>query len=80
MVAFLDEKETTRPAAGGYVAFLVPADCSGVLLTINQGSADLYLERKERALGILRRRAASLRRHLNVTARTRPPNIVVFSG
>lgn len=67
MVAYLDEKETTRPAAGVYVVLLVRADCSGVVLSLNQGSADLYFEKKDRALGILRRRAASLRRHLNPT-------------
>lgn len=65
MVAYLDEKETTRPAAGVYVVLLVRADCSGVVLSLNQGSADLYFEKKDRAIGILRRRAATLRRHIS---------------
>lgn len=60
-IAIMDAKETERPSAGLYMVYLFRADLSGVVLSLNQGSADLIFEMKNRAFPVLQARAEKLR-------------------
>jgi hypothetical protein len=59
--ALMDTRETDRPSAGLYMVYLMRADVSGLVLSLNQGSADLIFEAKGRAYGVLAARAARVR-------------------
>ena len=64
--ALMNRRETERPSAGVYVVYLMPADASGLVLSLNQGSADLIFESKGRVYGKLRSRARQVREHLDL--------------
>jgi hypothetical protein len=59
--ALMDTRETERPSAGLYLVYLVRADASGLVLSLNQGSADLLFEAKGRVNHVLAARAAKVR-------------------
>lgn len=67
-IAIMDGRETERPSAGLYLVFLLRADASAWVLSLNQGSADLIFEMKHRAHAVLRTRADRLRGALDVGA------------
>lgn len=60
-VAIMDKRETERPSAGIYMVYLIAADGTGLILSLNQGSADLLFEVRGRAFGILKSRAERAR-------------------
>ena len=64
--AVLDTKETDRPSAGLYVVYLMRADAGGLVLSLNQGSADLIFEAKGRVYDVLRARAEKVRSALRL--------------
>lgn len=64
--ALMDKRETERPSAGIYMVYLVSADASGLVLSLNQGSADLIFEAKGRVLQVLQARAERVREHLDL--------------
>lgn len=64
--AVLDTKETDRPSAGLYVVYLMRADAGGLVLSLNQGSADLIFEAKGRVYDVLRARAEKVRSALGM--------------
>jgi hypothetical protein len=64
--ALMDTRETERPSAGLYLAYLVRADASGLVLSLNQGSADLIFEAKGRVYDVLAARAAKVREALKL--------------
>lgn len=64
--ALMDKRETERPGAGIYLVYLVPSDASGIVLSLNQGSADLIFEAKGRVLQVLQARAERVREHLDL--------------
>jgi hypothetical protein len=59
--ALMDVRETERPSAGLYMVYLIRADASGLVLSLNQGSADLIFEAKGRVYDVLGARAAKVR-------------------
>ena len=59
--ALMDARETDRPSAGLYMVYLMRADASGLVLSLNQGSADLIFEAKGRVYGVLAGRAGRVR-------------------
>ena len=59
--ALLDARETERPSAGLYVVYLMRADASALILSLNQGSADLIFEAKGRVYDVLRARGVRVR-------------------
>lgn len=69
--ALMDTRETERPSAGIYMVYLVRADASGIVLSLNQGSADLIFEAKGRAYDVLRARASKVREALSLDEMTR---------
>ena len=64
--ALMDTRETERPSAGLYLVYLVRADASGLVLSLNQGSADLIFEAKGRVYDVLAARAAKVREALKL--------------
>lgn len=66
--ALMNRRETERPSAGVYVVYLMRADASGLVLSLNQGSADVIFESKGRVYGKLRGRARQVREHLELDA------------
>jgi hypothetical protein len=64
--ALMDTRETERPSAGLYLVYLVRADASGLVLSLNQGSADLLFEAKGRVNHVLAARAAKVREALKL--------------
>jgi len=60
-IALLDDRETSKPSKGVYVAYLFRADLSAVYLTLNQGASSLGSEGSAE----LRRRASTLRRRVS---------------
>jgi hypothetical protein len=64
--AIMDARETERPSSGVYIVYLLRADASGLVLSLNQGSADLIFEAKGRALSVLTARAERVREALNL--------------
>lgn len=66
--ALMDKRETERPSAGLYMVYLVRADAKGVVLSLNQGSADLIFEAKGRVYEVLQARAARVRESLDLAA------------
>jgi hypothetical protein len=64
--AIMDARETTRPSAGLYLVYLVPADGHGLILSLNQGSADLIFETRGRVYRVLAARAARVRQALRL--------------
>ncbi len=65
--ALMDTRETERPSAGLYLVYLVRADASGLVLSLNQGSADLIFEARGRVYDVLAARAAKVRDALKLT-------------
>jgi hypothetical protein len=59
--ALMDTRETERPSAGLYMVYLMRADASGLVLSLNQGSADLIFEAKGRVYDLLAARAGKVR-------------------
>lgn len=68
--ALMDVRETERPSAGLYIVYLVKADASALVLSLNQGSADLMFEAKGRTYDLLRARAEKVRASLKLDALT----------
>lgn len=68
--ALMDVRETERPSAGLYIVYLVKADASALVLSLNQGSADLMFEAKGRTYDLLRGRADRVRAALKLDAVT----------
>lgn len=64
--ALMDTRETERPSAGLYLVYLLRADASGLVLSLNQGSADLIFEAKGRVYDVLGARAAKMREALKL--------------
>jgi hypothetical protein len=64
--ALMDTRETERPSAGLYMVYLMRADASGVVLSLNQGSADLILEARGRVYDVLAARAGKAREALKL--------------
>lgn len=64
--ALMDTRETERPSAGLYMVYLMRADASGLVLSLNQGSADLIFEAKGRVYDVLGARAAKVREALKL--------------
>ncbi len=64
--ALMDTRETERPSAGLYMVYLMRADASGMVLSLNQGSADLIFEAKGRVYDVLGARAGKVREALKV--------------
>jgi hypothetical protein len=65
--ALMDTRETERPSAGLYMVYLMRADASGLVLSLNQGSADLIFEARGRVYDVLAARAAKVREALKLT-------------
>ena len=59
--ALMDTRETERPSAGIYMVYLMRADASALVLSLNQGSADLIFEAKGRVNELLAARASRVR-------------------
>ncbi len=64
--ALMDTRETERPSAGLYMVYLMRADASGLVLSLNQGSADLIFEAKGLVYDVLAARAAKVREALKL--------------
>ena len=64
--AIMDTRETERPSAGIYMVYLMPADAGGLILSLNQGSADLILEARGRVYDVLAARAERVRAALQL--------------
>lgn len=64
--ALMDTRETERPSAGLYMVYLMRADASGLVLSLNQGSADLIFEAKGRVYDLLAARAGRVREALKL--------------
>lgn len=65
--AIMDSRETERPSAGLYIVYLVRADASGIVLSLNQGSADLFFTLRSGAYSVLKARSAKVREVLPLT-------------
>ncbi len=64
--AMMDKRETERPSAGLYMVYLMRADAKGLVLTLNQGSADLIFEAKGRVYDVLKARATRAQESLDL--------------
>ena len=64
--ALMDTRETERPSAGLYMVYLMRADASGLVLSLNQGSADVIFEAKGRVYDVLAARAGKVREALKL--------------